>query len=246
MDRFLYISMTGAKETLRAQTVNNHNLANASTTGFRADLSAFQSRAVVGSGYDSRAYATNSTVGWDDRQGALVSTGRELDVGIDGEGWMAVVGNDGREAYTRAGNLRVDPNGLLLNASGQQVLGENGPIAVPPHASIMIAKDGTVSIVPLGQGAETTAMVGRIKLVNPPAASLERGEDGLFRMNDGTEAPADAFVQLASGVLETSNVNIADAMVNMIELSRQFDLQVKAMRTAEENAAASAQLLRGA
>jgi flagellar basal-body rod protein FlgF len=245
MDRFLYVSMTGAKETLRAQTVNNHNLANASTTGFRADLSAFQSRAVAGAGYASRTYATNATVGWDASQGALTSTGRDLDVGIQGPGWIAVQGADGREAYTRAGDLRIEPTGLLLNGAGQQVMGEGGPISIPPHTSLMIAADGTISIVPVGQGPETTSQVGRIKLVNPPAESLVRGDDGLFRTVDGSDAPPDASVRVASGVLEASNVNIADAMVNMIELSRHFDLQVKAMRTAEENAAASAQLLKG-
>jgi len=245
MDRFLYISMSGAKETLRAQTVNNHNLANASTTGFRADLSAFQSRAVAGSGYASRAYATNSTIGWDASQGSLLSTGRDLDVGIQGPGWIAVQGPDGREAYTRAGDLRIDPSGLLQNGAGQTVLGEGGPISVPPNTSLFIGGDGTISIVPVGQGPETTSQVGRIKLVNPPAETLARGEDGLFRTVDGSDAPPDANVRLATGVLESSNVNVADAMVNMIELSRHFDLQVKAMRTAEENAAAAAQLLKG-
>jgi flagellar basal-body rod protein FlgF len=245
MDRFLYVSMTGAKETLRAQTVNNHNLANASTTGFRADLSAFQSRAVAGAGYASRAYATNATVGWDASQGSLMSTGRDLDVGIQGPGWIAVQGPDGREAYTRAGDLRIDPSGLLQNGAGLQVMGEGGPISVPPHTSLLIGADGTISIVPVGQGPETTSQVGRIKLVNPPAESLVRGDDGLFRTTDNTDVPPDANVRVATGVLESSNVNIADAMVNMIELSRHFDLQVKAMRTAEENAAASAQLLKG-
>lgn len=244
MDRFLYVSMSGAKETLRAQTVNNHNLANASTTGFRADLSAFQTREVVGSGYASRAYATNSTTGFDTTQGALVQTGRDLDVGVHGAGWIAVMGRDGREAYTRMGDLRVDASGQLLNGAGLQIMGEGGPLSVPPNSSLTVAGDGTVSIVPLGQGSETTAMVGRIKMVNPAADSMSRGEDGLFRMKDGTDAPPDATVQLASGVLESSNVNVADAMVNMIELSRHFDLQVKAMRTAEENASVAAQLLK--
>lgn len=244
MDRFLYISMSGAKETLRAQTVNNHNLANASTTGFRADLAAFQSREVAGSGFASRAYATNSTTGWDPASGALTTTGRTLDLAIEGAGWIAVQGADGREAYTRAGDLRVEPSGMLVNGAGHPVLGEGGPVSVPPHSSLVIGGDGTVSIVPLGQGPETTALVGRIKLVNPPVESLTRGEDGLFRMQDGADAPPDASVRVASGALESSNVNIADAMVNMIELARRFDLQVKAMRTAEENAAAAAQLLK--
>ena len=244
MDRFLYVAMSGAKETMRAQTANNHNLANASTTGFRADLSAFQTRNVQGSGYASRAYATNTTTGWDASEGSLVSTGRDLDVGVQGAGWLAVQGSDGKEAYTRAGDLRVDANGMLMTGTGLPVMGDAGPLSVPPNASIQVASDGTVSIVPLGQGPETAATVGRIKLVNPDPASLTRGSDGLFRTVDGSDAPADANVKLASGVLESSNVNVADAMVNMIELARHFDLQVKAMRTAEENGAASAQLLK--
>jgi flagellar basal-body rod protein FlgF len=244
MDKLLYIAMTGAKETLRAQASNNHNLANASTTGFRADMSAFQSRAVTGTGHASRVYATNGTTGWDSSLGAQVSTGRDLDVAVNGAGFIAVQGSDGREAYTRAGDLRIDPNGQLLTGTGHPVLGDGGPISVPPHTSVAIAADGTVSIVPLGQGPETTATVGRIKLVNPAEADVERGQDGLFRMRDGTDAPADAVVQVASGSLESSNVNVADAMVTMIELARHFELQVKAMRTAEENAASSTQLLR--
>jgi flagellar basal-body rod protein FlgF len=233
MDRFLYVSMTGAKETLRAQTVNNHNLANASTTGFRADLSAFQSRAVAGSGFPSRAYATNATIGWDASQGALTDTGRDLDVGINGPGWIAVQGADGREAYTRAGDLHIEPTGMLKNGAGLQVMGEGGPISVPPHTSLMIAADGTISIVPVGQGPETTSQVGRIKLVNPPAESLVRGDDGLFRTTDGTDAPADANVRVASGVLETSNVNVADAMVNMITAQRNFQANAQMISTAD-------------
>jgi flagellar basal-body rod protein FlgF len=243
MDRLLYVAMSGAKETLRAQTANNHNLANASTTGFRADLSAFQSRAVVGAGFDSRVYATNSTTGFDATVGAMMSTGRDLDVAVQGHGFIAVQGRDGREAYTRAGDLRVDPSGQLLTGSGLVVMGDGGPMSVPPHTSLNVGGDGTVSIVPLGQGPETRADVGRIKLVNPPQETLTRGEDGLFRLNSGADAESDATVQLTGGVLESSNVNIADSMVQMIELARRFDLQVKAMRAAEDNGAASARLL---
>ncbi|MBC7982445.1 MAG: flagellar basal-body rod protein FlgF [Candidatus Obscuribacterales bacterium] len=244
MDRFLYVAMSGAKEAMRAQTVNNHNLANASTTGFRGDLSAFQARAVVGAGHPSRAYATNATTGWDQTLGASMSTGRDLDVAIQGQGWIAVQSRDGAEAYTRAGDLRVDPNGLLINGGGHPVMGTSGPLTVPPYSSISVAGDGTVSIVPLGQTATTLATVGRIKLVNPAAESLSRGEDGLFRMRGNVPPEADASVRVTSGTLESSNVNIADAMVNMIELARHFEMQVKAMRTAEENAASSAQLLK--
>jgi flagellar basal-body rod protein FlgF len=244
MDRFLYVAMTGAKETLRAQTANSHNLANASTNGFRADLSAFQSRAVIGSGYESRVYATNSTTGWDQSVGAQIFTGRDLDVSIQGDGFIAVQGRDGREAFTRAGDLIVDANGQLMTKTGLPVMGDGGPMSVPPNNSLAISPDGTISIVPQGQGPETTASIGRIKLVNPGNNLLDRGEDGLFRMRDGSEVPADANVRIASGSLESSNVNAAQAMVNMIELARNFELQVKAIRTAEDNGAASAQLLR--
>ena len=243
MDRMLYVAMTGARETMRAQTANNHNLANASTTGFRADLQAFQARRVVGDGFDSRVYATAATTGFDATVGAMMSTGRDLDVAVQGDGFIAVQGPDGREAYTRAGDLRVDTSGQLRTGTGLAVLGDGGPISVPPNASLLVGGDGTISIVPLGQGPDTKATVGRIKLVNPASTDMEKGQDGLFRMKDGSDAPADASARVISGVLESSNVNVADAMVNMIELSRRFDMQVRAMKSAEDNGAASARLL---
>jgi flagellar basal-body rod protein FlgF len=243
MDRSLYVAMSGAKETLLAQTTNNHNLANASTNGFKADLSAFQSRAVQGPGYASRVYSTDATIGWDNTTGSLTQTGQELDVAVQGDGWIAVQGRDGREAYTRAGNLHVDVNGLLQTATGHPVLGDNGPISVPPYSAINVGRDGTISIVPVGQKAETMAAITRIKLVNPPSSNLQRGEDGLFRTTTGAPAESDATVSLASGVLESSNVNVADAMVQMIELARRFDLQVKAMKNTDENAQITAKLL---
>jgi flagellar basal-body rod protein FlgF len=244
MDRMLYVAMTGAKETLNAQAVNSHNLANVSTTGFRADLAAFQSRAVDGTGFASRVYATNASVGWDSTSGALLTTGRDLDIAVNGQGWIAVQGPDGKEAYTRAGNLQVDPTGQLMTATGQPVLGDGGPINIPPYTSIFFARDGSISIVAQGQTPDTTSTVGRVKLVNPAEADLARGEDGLFRMKDGSDAPPDANVQIGSGVLESSNVNTADAMVRMIEVARKFEMQVKAIRAAEENGAAASQLLK--
>jgi len=244
MDRMLYVAMTGAKETLQAQAVNNHNLANASTTGFRAELSAFQSRAVDGSGYASRVYATNASTGWNNQSGALLSTGRDLDIAINGDGWIAVQAPDGKEAYTRAGDLQIDSNGNLTTGTGHPVIGDGGPINVPPYTSIFFARDGSISIVAQGQTPDTTATVERIKLVKPADTDVVRGEDGLFRMKDGSDAPSDATVAIGSGTLESSNVNTADAMVTMIELARHFEMQVKAIRTAEENGAAAAQIMR--
>jgi flagellar basal-body rod protein FlgF len=244
MDRMLYVAMSGARETLRAQASNNHNLANASTTGFQASLSAFQARQVQGDGFASRTYATNSIVGIDHSSGTLQTTGRDLDVAVLGNGFLTVQAPDGREAYTRAGNLRVDAQGQLTTVTGLPVMGDGGPISVPPNTSLLVGSDGTLSVIPQGSGPETKAVVGRVKLVDPPADQLVTTADGLLRQRDGTDAAASATVRLQSGVLESSNVNLASSMVNMIELARRFDLQVKAMRTAEDDAAAATQLLR--
>jgi flagellar basal-body rod protein FlgF len=243
MDKSLYVAMTGAKGILDAQAVNNFNLANAGTTGFKADLAAFQSQAVAGSGYASRVYATNSTTGWDQSQGPLLTTGQPLDVALQGPGYIAVQGPDGQEAYTRNGDLHLTSTGLLVTSTGQAVLGDNGPITLPPSTSIKIGDDGTITVLPFGAPAQSLATVGRIKLVNPPADTLVRARGGLFQPAGGGTAPADASVKLASGVLESSNVDLASAMVNMIDLSRNFDLQVKAMKSADDNAQASSQLL---
>jgi flagellar basal-body rod protein FlgF len=244
MDRFLYLAMTGAKHTLQAQQHNNHNLANANTPGFRADLDAFMSAPVHGPGLPSRVYALETQVGADMRQGTMMTTGRDLDVAVQGEGWIAVLGADGTEAYTRRGDLRINNAGLLETGAGQLVLGNNGPVAVPPAQKLEIGVDGTVSIVPLGQAANTLAVVDRIKLVQPDNAELSKGNDGLFRLGEGAEAPADAAVRLTSGVLEGSNVNSVDALVQMINNARQFETYVKLMAAAKENDESSARLLR--
>jgi flagellar basal-body rod protein FlgF len=243
MDKLLYVAMSGAKETLATQEANNYNLANANTTGFKAALSAFQSRAVSGPGFASRAYATAGTVGFNNTDGEQQATGNSLDIAIQGAGFMAVQDQAGAEAYTRAGDLHVDQNGQLVTAGGRAVMGDSGPIAVPPATSITIGADGTVSVVPQGQSPNTIAAVGRIKLINPASGTLQRGSDGLFRTADGNPAEADANVQLASGVLESSNVNIPGCLVSMIELSRRFELQIKAMHTAEDDGQSSTKLL---
>ena len=243
MNKSLYVAMTGAQELLNAQAVNNFNLANANTVGFKAELSAFQSQATLGSGYASRVYATANTNGWDSASGSMISTGRPLDVAVQGPGFIAVQGPNGQEAYTRNGDLHVEASGMLVTSTGRLVLGDSGPISVPPSASVRIGADGTVSVVPLGQSPDTLATVGRIKLVNPPASSLARQPDELFVMAKGGTAPADATVRLASGVLESSNVDVANAMVNMIDLARSFELQVKVMKADKGNSAASSQLL---
>lgn len=236
--------MSGARQTLVGQTMAAHNLANATTTGFRADLADFRSMPLFGPGQPSRVYAMAERPTVDFRPGSIVFTGKETDLAINGEGFIAVQGPDGSEAYTRAGDLRVTTNGLLETGAGHLVLGNGGPISVPPATKLEIGVDGTISVVPVGQPANTLAEVDRIKLVKPALDTLEKGADGLFRLKNGAPPPADAIVRVVPGALESSNVNAVDAMVRMINLSRQFDLQVKAMKTAEDDDVAAAQILR--
>ena len=243
MDRLVYIAMTGATQTLRAQDAVSHNLANASTVGFKSELSAFQSVPVLGPGAGTRINAVAQGMGQDQTQGSIQHTGRTLDVAVNGPGWIAVQAPDGSEAYTRAGDLQLGADGSLTDTRGNPVLGTAGPITVPDSAQIAIGKDGTISTVPMGQGPGTIAAVGQIKLVNPDPAQLSEGIDGLMHVNDGSTASADSSVTLTSGALEASNVNPSSELVKMISLSRQYEMQVRSLKTAEDDADDSTKLL---
>ncbi|MBI3147742.1 MAG: flagellar basal-body rod protein FlgF [Betaproteobacteria bacterium] len=242
MDRLIYIAMTGASQTLNQQSTVAHNLANVATPGFRAQTTALRATPVFGQGLASRAFVVDSTPGSDLRAGPVQHTGRDLDVAVQGQGWIAVQAKDGTEAYTRNGSLMVDLNGALLTRTGLPVLGDGGPITLPADAKITIGKDGTVSALPAGQAASTIVTAGRIKLVNPPEDQLTRGADGLFRVKGGN-VEADARVTLADSSLEGSNVNVAETMVQMISLARQFELQMKLLQNAESDAQKASQLL---
>lgn len=243
MDRLIYTAMTGAKHVFMQQAGTAHNLANASTIGFKAQEHRFRAVPVLGEGMPTRAFTVDASVTDVFDEGPLMFTGRALDVAVQGQGWLAVQLPDGTEAYTRAGSLDVDVTGLLQTKSGYPVLGDGGPINVPPDNRVEIAPDGTVSVVPSFGTPNNANAVGRLKLVNPPEADLVRGADGLFRLRDGQPAPADAGVRVASGTLEGSNVNVTDAMINLISLSRQFEMQIKMLQTADTNAQRADQLL---
>jgi len=243
MDRMLYISMNAAQQTMLSQAANSNNLANVNTTGFRADFEQFRSQPVFGEGLPTRVYSMSERPQTDYQQGSVQSTGRELDISIQGEGFMAVQGKDGREGYTRAGDLQITATGQLVTGTGLAVMGEGGPIAVPPAEKIEIGADGTVTIRAVGAGPNELTVLDRIKLVKPELSNLFKDADGLMRLQDGTNAPIDATITVASGTLESSNVNAVGALVNMIELQRQYEMQVKMMKTADENSAASARLL---
>jgi len=244
MDKVLYTAMSGAKQTMLAQTANSNNIANVSTPGFRADYAQFRSMPVYGAGLPTRVFAMTERSGTDLSVGSVNATGNNLDIAVNGDGWIAVQAADGSEAYTRAGNMRLTTEGLLVTGGGHPVIGDGGPITVPPVNRMEIGEDGTVSVMPLGEEGNELNIVDRIKLVNPARQDLYKGEDGLMRVKDGDEIDADGNVKIVSGMLESSNVNIATALVNMIDLSRQFETQVKVMREAEQNADAARELLK--
>lgn len=243
MDRMIYTAMTGAKHILEKQSNTSHNLANATTSGFRAQLDSFRAVPILGPGLPTRAFVVDSTVGTDFTPGPIQQTGRELDVAVQGNGWIAVAMGDGSEAYTRNGSFKISENGLLQTQNGLNIQGETGPITIPPDESVTIAKDGTVSTIPKTGAATTVNILGRIKLVNPPDITLTRGDDGYFRSKDGKPAIADATVNIVDGAVEGSNVNVVSAMVDMISLGRQFEMQMKLLTNAENNANKAGQIL---
>ena len=243
MDKMLYLAMSGASQNTLAQRAHANNLANLSTSGFRRDFEQARSMPVFGDGYPARVYAMSERPATDFTPGSLQETGNELDVAIEGQGWLAVQAPDGSEAYVRTASMKIDALGMLRTGSGLPVLGNAGPIAVPPQQQIEIGQDGTISIRSLGEAPNVVAQVDRIKMVNPDPKSLVKGEDGMIRLKEPATQQADASVRLTSGFLESSNVNAVAEMTSMLALARQFELHVKMMRTAEDNASAVARVM---
>jgi flagellar basal-body rod protein FlgF len=245
MDKMLYIAMSGAKQNMQALSVNANNLANAKTTGFKADLAQARSMQAFGEGLPSRVFAMTERSSQNFDSGALLTTGRDLDIAIAGEGWFAVQAQDGTEAYTRDGHLRLTEDGTLETTDGEVVLGDNGPLTIPlPVSNLQIGRDGTIMIQPEGAPNNAQEEVGRIKMVNSPNVDLFKANDGLFRTKTGLPLDADVNVKMQSGTLESSNVNTISEMTDMIALQRQFEMHMKLMKTAEEIDASSSSLLR--
>jgi len=243
MDRLLYIASVGARHIDRAQQLAANNLANVSTTGFRADLARAESRWVEGEGHPARVYGISQTEHIDMSVGVKQHTGRALDVAVASEGLIALQKDDGSEVYTRNGQLRVDGNGRLLGEGDMPVLGDGGPISLPPFTSVQIGKDGTISIRPEGQAPNTLVEVDRIKLVNPAAADVVKDSSGSLVRADGQPEGRAAGVELEAGHLESSNVNAVHELTSILSLARQFELEVRMMQTAKTNDEASTRLL---
>ncbi|TNV21968.1 flagellar basal body rod protein FlgF [Buttiauxella sp. B2] len=248
MDHAIYTAMGAASQTLNQQAVTASNLANASTPGFRAQLTALRSVPVEGLSLPTRTLVTASTPGADMSQGQLDYTQRPLDVALQQDGWLAVQSADGSEAYTRNGNMQVSPAGQLT-IGGQPVMGDGGPIAVPQGSQLTIAADGTISSLNPGDPPNTVAPIGRLKLVKASGQEVVRGDDGLFRLSAnaqatrGTTLQADPSIRVMSGVLEGSNVKPVEAMADMITNARRFEMQMKIISSVDENEQRANQLL---
>lgn len=243
MDKLIYTAMTGAKQILTQQGVVAHNLANLSTNGYREEAASFRAVPVQGDGLPTRVFAVDTITGANMTPGAIQKTGRDLDVAVQGPGWLAVEARDGTEGYTRNGSFEISSEGILQTRTGLNVMSEGGPLSIPANHSVTIARDGTVSAVPQGQALSNVIVVGRLKLVNPADADLVKGQDGLFRTREGAPAEASQDVALVAGALEASNVNAVEAMVSMITLARQFEMQMKLLQNAEANATSADKLL---
>jgi flagellar basal-body rod protein FlgF len=245
MDKLLYIAMSGAKQNMQALSINANNLANAKTTGFKADLAQARSMQAFGEGQATRVFSMTERASQNFDSGALLSTGRDLDIAIQGEGWLSVQDASGEVAYTRNGQLRLTSDGALETNNGELVMGDNGPIYLPlPVSNIQISNDGVIMVQPEGAPANGLEEVARLNLVNPDVRQIEKGNDGLFRRKDGQLAQADVTVKVQGGTLESSNTSPLSDMTDMIALQRQFEMQLKLMKTAEEIDTSSASLLR--
>lgn len=243
MDKLLYVSMSGAAETMRAQAIQANNLANVATSGFRSEYSQARAMPVFGDGFPSRVYAMTESPGVKYAPGTISQTGNDMDMAINGDGWFVVQDASGKEAYTRAGEFNIDPSGVMRTRDGLAVMGGGAPLVVPPYEKVEVGSDGTVSVRSLGQGAESMTVAGRIKLVNPDVTKLTRGEDGLYRMIDGSSAPEAAGVKVVTGAVEGSNVNAVEALTQIINLSRQFEMQIKMMHQAQQLDESSARVM---
>lgn len=245
MDKVLYLAMSGARENMLAQQAHANNLANANTTGFKSDLAQARAMQVFGEGHASRVYAQTERPATDISSGTLIETGRQLDIAIAGDGWMSVIRADGTEGYSRAGSLQINAANQLVTGSGLPVMGNGGiPITLPPFEQIEIATSGIITLRPLGEGTAELLVADQIKLVNPDPKTLFKGPDGLMTSGDAVPLQADPNVRIRSGFLESSNVNAVSELTGIISSSRQFEMQVKMMKTAEENSEAATSILK--
>ena len=244
MDRLVHTSLSALRGAMARQAATANNLANVNTIGFRGEMAAARTLWLRGGGNESRAFASGEVTGADMRAGTLTETGRDLDVAVEGDAFLSVQAPDGDEAYTRRGDLELSDTGLLTTGDGHPVLGEQGPVTLPPADKVKIERDGAVWIVPLGGDPNQPQLIDRLKLASPVGSDIVKGLDGLFRVRGGGALPSDPAGRLVSGSLEGSNVEATKALVDMIEASRAWETQLKLINTARELDGSGADLMR--
>lgn len=246
MDKFLYISMSGAKETMNSLAIHSNNIANARTTAFKSSFEQARSMQAYGEGLATRVFSQSESPGQNFDNGLLRTTGRDLDVSIQGDGWFVVESPASGKGMSRGGDFSIDPEGFLVDRSGNKVIYDNGAaIPIPlPIEKMNIRADGVIEVRPEGAPPEAMEEIGRFKLVDPPVKDLIQGKDGLFRMGNGTIPEASDNVMIMSGALESSNVNLSSELTSLINLQRQFEMQIKMMKNAEDMDKSSESLLR--
>src|SRR4051812_17395942 len=244
MDRLIYTALSGMRGAMARQTTTANNLANANTTGFRAEMSSATALWLRGSGMETRAPTVQQVVAADMAPGSVNQTGRDMDVAMQGDDLLAVQADDGSEAYTRRGDLQVSPTGVVTTGDGHPVLGEGGPLTLPPADSVRIAQDGAIWIVPTGGDPNQPQQVDRLKLATPAGSRVQKGLDGLFRVADGGALPSDPDARLTPHSLEGSNVNTSQTLIDMIEASRSWDMQLQLVTQAREMDTSAADLMR--
>lgn len=245
MDKLIYSSLSAMRAAMARQTMTANNLANINTAGFRGEMSSSTALWLKGDGLNARASNSGEVTSADMSEGTIVESGRPLDVAVQGKDiLLAVQSREGEEAYTRRGDLQVGESGLLTTGDGMPVLGDGGPITLPPYDKLTIAADGTISIVPQGGDPSQVQTVDRLKLVATNGIPIAKGLDGLFRARSGGTLAADPQATVRQGAIEGSNVNASATLIDMIEASREWDMQVKMMSAAQDIDKASAELMR--
>jgi len=244
MDKLIYTAASGLKSHMAAQAAIANNMANASTIGFRAEKVNFNSLLLKGAGFDSRQPASENVTDFDRGAGAVTTTGRNLDIAIPGDQWMAVQANDGSEGYTRRGDLNISATGVLETGDGFPVMGSGGPITVPPATSVSIAQDGTISIIPVGGDAKNPQVIDRIKFASAQGSQTSKGLDNLIHVQGGGILPTDENAKCISGALEQSNVNMTQSLVDMIENQRSYEVQANLMKSAKDMDESAASVMR--
>lgn len=244
MDRLVHTAMTAMRGAMARQTAIANNLANANTTGFRAEIANARTTWLNGPGVNARAQASEQVIAADMASGTVTQTGNPLDIALNGDALLTVQAPDGDEAYTRRGDLKLSESGLLTTGDGHPVLGEGGPITLPPADSITIAKDGGIWIVPQGGDPAQSQQIDRLKLASPQGSQIAKGLDGLFREKNGGVLPSDPDATVTAEALEGSNVNPTLALVQMIDASRAWETQIKLVSTAKEMDDGGASLMR--